>query len=339
MVEVQGRYVIFRPPRGARYLVGDFTDWLHRPLPIEKALRLEMPEGAYLEYAFLDEVRKPFADPDNPHLAQNPWWSYPRAVELPGFRFEAPPAPQGPELPVERYRIESTIFRAARRYYVWQTPDPEVTLYVQDGVAYYRTAHMHLVAQALWEARQIVPLRLVFLEPERREEEYWFSEAYEAFLLEEILPRIAADYGATPRQGLWGASLGGLVSAWLAFRHPEQFSFVGLQSACFTAEPSGHDSYRGPEWLTARYAERERLPLRVYQETGQIEWLLAPNRRFAAVLADKGYPHAYRERPSGHNWVTWKQGLAPGLRFLFGHAPQEGVDGLGAPEGQADHGT
>jgi enterochelin esterase-like enzyme len=36
-------------------------------------------------------------------------------------------------------------------------------------------------------------------------------------------------------------------------------------------------------------------------QTGQIEWLLAPNRRFAAVLADKGYCHIYEELPSGHN--------------------------------------
>jgi enterochelin esterase family protein len=59
--------------------------------------------------------------------------------------------------------------------------------------------------------------------------------------------------------------------------------------------------------------------LRFYVETGQIEWLLAPNRRFAAMLADKAYPHCYQERPGGHNWATWEQGLEPGLKYLFGN--------------------
>jgi enterochelin esterase-like enzyme len=66
-----------------------------------------------------------------------------------------------------------------------------------------------------------------------------------------------------------------------------------------------------------------RRPIRFFLQTGQIEWLLAPNRRFAALLAEKGYPHFYQELPSGHNWATWKQGLVPGLLYLFGFDHQE----------------
>ena len=29
-------------------------------------------------------------------------------------------------------------------------------------------------------------------------------------------------------------------------------------------------------------------------------------------------PHSYRERPGGHNWATWEQGLGPGLKYFFG---------------------
>src|SRR5450759_939836 len=69
-------------------------------------------------------------------------------------------------------------------------------------------------------------------------------------------------------------------------------------------------------------ATSEQRPLRFYVQTGQIEWLLAPNRRFAAMLADKAYPHCYQEQPSGHNWATWEQGLAPGLMYLFDRAEE-----------------
>lgn len=51
MVEVQGRYVTFIPPAQARFLIGDFTDWDKKPMPISKPITLEFPAGAYLEYA------------------------------------------------------------------------------------------------------------------------------------------------------------------------------------------------------------------------------------------------------------------------------------------------
>ncbi len=322
MVEVRSRFVTFHPPANARFLIGDFTDWDKRPIPISSPLTLEFPPHSYIEYAFLDEQGQPFPDPDNPHKAQNPWWSYPRAIELPGFRYEAPPRPSGEGKGVHRHRLESTVLGGTRRYYVYEpSQSPRATLYIQDGVAYYRTAQFADIAEALCEHGEIEPLRMVFIEPEDRRAEYWFNPKYEEFLLQEIIPAVEGHYGKTEQKGLWGASLGGVVSAWLALRNPQLFQVVGTQSACLTLEPGGNDSYTAPEWLTQQYAQTERLPLRFYCETGQIEWLLAPNRRFAAMLQDKGYPHAYTERPSGHNWMTWRQGLAPGLRYLFGKAP------------------
>lgn len=318
MVEVHPRSVTFTPPFNAKYLVGDFTDWNRQPIPIKEPLTLQFPPGAYLEYAFLDANRKPFPDPDNPHKAQNPWWTYPRAIEMPGFHYASPPMPSTP-VEVHRHRLESKAFGKTRRYYVYQPVRPaQTTLYIHDGVAYFRTARFADIAEALCERGGIRPVRMVFVEPEDRREEYWFSERYEAHVLEEVLPEVERHYGPTPERGLWGASLGGLVSLWIAWRHPQLFQVVGSQSACLTASPTGGDSFRDPEWLTEQYAASERLPLRLYCETGQIEWLLAPNRRFAATLADKGYAHGYLERPSGHNWMTWRQGLEPGLRFLFG---------------------
>ncbi|GIW35663.1 alpha/beta hydrolase-fold protein [Meiothermus sp.] len=319
MVEVHARSVTFYPPAQAKFLVGDFTDWDKKPLPIEKPLNLEFPTGAYVEYAFLDENKEPFPDPDNPHKAQNPWWNYPRAIELPGFQYAAPHQPSRP-VNVHRHRLESKAFGSTRRYYVFDPQAPaQATLYVHDGVAYYRTARLAEVAQGLCELEEIQPVRIVFIEPENRRKEYWFDPNYEEHVLNEIIPAVESHYGPTPERGLMGASLGGLVSGWLALRHPEVFQKVATQSACLTASPEGGDSYNDPEWLTEQYLDSQALPLRFYCETGQIEWLLAPNRRFAAMLADKGYPHAYFERPSGHNWMTWRQGLAPALVYLFGN--------------------
>lgn len=319
MIEIQGRYVTFLPPRDATYLMGDFTDWDQAPLPILGPLTIEFPEGAYVEYAFLDTNKCPLPDPTNPTIPKNPWYDYHRSFTLPHNRFQSPPRPHIFRGSISDHTIHSKVFQTERTYYVYEPPIPPVaTLYVQDGEAYYRKLRFHEVAEALIEQNVVRPLRLVLIEPHDRTAEYWFNECYEAFLLTELLPVVEQRYGVTSERGLWGASLGGLVSAWLAWRNPQLFAQVASQSGCFTAAPQGGDYYHDPEWLTEQFATTTRRLLRFYVETGQIEWLLAPNRRFAAMLADKGYSHSYQERPSGHNWATWEQGLEPGLKYLFG---------------------
>ena len=73
-----------RPP-ARRRLIGDFTDWDKQP-PIKvvgtQPITLTLPRCAWVEYAWLGEDGQPFADPDNPTKSLNPWWTYPRAVEV-----------------------------------------------------------------------------------------------------------------------------------------------------------------------------------------------------------------------------------------------------------------
>lgn len=319
MILVQSRSVTFSPPEQAVYLMGDFTDWDERPLPINGPLTLEFPEGAYIEYAFLDAHMRPLADEANAQRPVHPWYTYHRCCFLPGNHFQTPPRALALQGTVSEHTFASQILEASRTYWVYEPPvSPVATFYVQDGEAFYRKLALHQVADALVVQGSIKPVRLVFIEPRDRVVDYWFNVNYERFLLEELLPQIEDTYGPTAHQGLWGASLGGMVSAWLAWRNSRVFSLVASQSGCFTAEPEGGNYYRDAEWLTEQFAQTERRPVRFYLDTGQIEWLLAPNRRFAAMLADKGYMHSYHERAGGHNWTTWEQGLASGLHSLLG---------------------
>jgi enterochelin esterase-like enzyme len=318
MIEVRDNSVTFIPPEGAAHLMGDFTDWDERPLSIKQPMSIEFPWGAYIEYAFLDANKEPLADLANPVKPKNPWYDYHRSVTLPHNPFREPPRLKAFRGSISQYTIASRVFADQRIYYVYEPPiSPAATIYVQDGEAYYQKLRFHEVAEALIEQNVIEAVRLVFIEPHDRKSEYWFNECYEAFLFEEILPAVDRGYSPTIGRGLWGASLGGLVSVWLAWRNPQVFSKVASQSGCFTALPTGGDPYHDPEWLTAQLAAAPRKSLRFYVETGLIEWLLAPNRRFAAMLADKSYPHSYGERPGGHNWATWEQGLALALTYLF----------------------
>lgn len=319
MILTQPRAVTFFPPKQAVYLIGDFTDWDERPLPISEPLTLEFPEGAYIEYAFLDAHKQPLADEANAQCPVHPWYAYHRCCFLPGNPFQAPPRSSALQGTVTQHTFVSQALEDSRMCWIYEPPNsPVATFYVQDGEAFYRKLALHQVADALIAQGGIKPVRMVFIEPQDRVADYWFNISYERFLLEELLPQIARMYGSTAQQGLWGASLGGMVSAWLAWRNSRVFSLVASQSGCFTAEPQGGNYYHDAEWLTTQFAQTECRPVRFYLETGQIEWLLAPNRRFAAMLADKGYPHNYHERASGHNWATWEQGLGLGLRYLLG---------------------
>ncbi len=320
MVEIEGRFVTFTPPKDAAYLVGDFTDWSEAPVSFDNPITIEFPEGAYIEYANLGVNKQPLDDPTNSQRPRNPWHSYDYSITLPHNCFQTPPRPQRISGTIHEHTIESRVFEQRRIYYVYEPHSfPTATLYVHDGEAFHRKLRFHEVAEALVEQKLIEPVRLVMIEPQDRMKDYWFNQMYEEFLIEEILPEVDHHYGSTTERGLWGASMGGAVSAWLAWRNPHLFTRVGSQSGCFTAHPEGGDEYHDPEWFTEQFAATSRLPVRFSLQTGQIEWLLAPNRRFAAVLMDKGYRHYYEEYPGGHSWATWEQGLAPGLKYLFGN--------------------
>jgi enterochelin esterase family protein len=204
--------------------------------------------------------------------------------------------------------------------------------FVQDGVAYYRTGKLNAVADNLLHLDRIESVILAFLEPGDRTEEYFFNDAYLEFLLTEAVPQIESRYpisSAASDRGLWGASLGGLASLYAALARPDAFGKVVTQSGAFQGKP-GEEYRRVPaehtrndgrganEWLLERILERDTQPLRISQDCGQLEWLLGTNRRMAGTLWDKGYAHQYLERASGHNWVTWRDGLADHLEFMLG---------------------
>src|SRR5438270_2005600 len=118
MIEIQDRFVTFNPTRDAAYLMGDFTDWDENPLPIAKAMTLEFPRGAYIEYAFLDN------------------------------HFHLPPRPKTFKGSISKYIVPSKVFADQRTYYVYEpSMFPSATLYIQDGEAFYQKLQFHQVAE------------------------------------------------------------------------------------------------------------------------------------------------------------------------------------------------
>jgi len=333
-VTVAGSVATFTPPEGATALVGDFTDWKKRPaIPVlnGQPVTLTLPRGAWVEYAWLDGAGHPFPDPDNDRRSLNPWWTYPRAA-VNGHYEQHPLSTQTEDVPsgtAHRLSWEGGVFGGTRRAIVYTPPhyDPAVTYpvyYVQDGVAFYRTGKLGELMDRALAAHLIDPAVLVFVEPGDRNEEYYLNDRYLDFLTGEVWPRVEGQYSVArdaAGRGLWGASLGGLISLYLGSRHPELFGRVASHSGAFIAHPQGRtpegiDTTTAGEWLREQLTLTPPRHLRVSLDTGTLEWLTGPNRRMAATLADQGVPHQYREYQSGHNWVTWRAALPEALLYL-----------------------
>lgn len=330
-VSVEGTTALFTPPPGATHLVGDFTDWTKgAPIAAQAEIRVELPRDSWTEYAWLGADGKPFADPDNATRSLNPWWPYPRAVEVGSYaRHPLWTAPEASEKGrVDRLAWDGEVFPGTRRASVYTPPgyDPARTypvFYVQDGVAFLRTGKLgELLDKAL--AQGIArPAVLVFLEPGDRSAEYYLNGAYLDFLTREVFARVEGAYSVArdaAGRGLWGASLGGLISLYLGSHHPELFSRVVAHSGAFIAHPDSTttDTRTAGEWLFQQLQLRPAKHLRVSLDSGVLEWLLAPNRRMAALLSDLNIAHQYREYQSGHNWVTWRAALPEALLYMLG---------------------
>ncbi|MCA9836122.1 MAG: esterase family protein [Trueperaceae bacterium] len=328
--------VTIKVPDWASYVLSDLTDMDRNPQPLNpktiRSFKLSLPDDCYFEYAFVREDRAESAadidakvlepDPENDLRADNPWYPGISALQGPAYK----PDPLADPIleakgKVRRFRLESEHLAQTRRI-ISYTPEgfddkPLASIYIQDGVAYYRIARLPEVLETLI-AEGYPPAHLIFVEPGDRAKEYRYNPHYQGFMVEELLPFIADELGASQERVVMGASLGGLMSGLLALNHPHLFQTVISQSGAFIGSPDELDFYSGKSsWVLETLQQEKPLPLRWYVDTGKLEWLYPINKQIAETLQAKGYDTSYAERNSGHNWVTWRNGLGDALRFAL----------------------
>jgi len=226
------------PPWAVRFL-SDLTDWQKGPLPVRGMRPFEIPDDAYFEYAFEDAqgVRRP--DPANPNPRLNPWWTY--ASNLTGPRYRPDPVAESatgrPRGRLLRLEVESVLLQQRRRVLIY-TPagqaDASLPLVLfQDGKAYLGWGRVPRILDLMVERGRVPPAHLVFLPPQDRNREYAFNTIYRQFIVEELLQEVESNIRCDGRRVAWGASLGGLLSAYLAWDHPRIFRKVVAQSGAF----------------------------------------------------------------------------------------------------------
>ncbi|MBM4130893.1 esterase family protein [bacterium] len=314
-------------PPWATHLLSDLTDWQRAPVPVDRLEPFELPDDAYFEYAWLDRDGRRCEDPANPHPRLNPWWPY--ACHLTGPAYRADPdaqagagvAPAGRTL---RLEVASPT-PGRRRHVLVYTPAgcgdrPLPAILFQDGKAYQGWGRVPQVLDRLLGRGEVAPAHLVFVPPVERTPEYFFNPTYRRFLLEEALPAVAGRVAIAGPLVAWGASLGGLLSAQLAWEAPGRFRAVVAQSGAFLFSPdtTPGDPFHGRETFADLVVKSPQQHLAFHLECGALEWLLPSNRRLAEVLRLGGHRVTLVERAAGHNWVSWRNGIAAGLRFALG---------------------
>ena len=116
--------------------------------------------------------------------------------------------------------------------------------------------------------------------------------------------------------------MGGLISLYAFFRHPEVFGFTGVMSPALWF--AGHSIY-------PYVKERPFTPGRIYLDVGTSEGSeeLHDVRRLKDLLVSKGYRLGRDlmlvvEMGGQHNERAWARRLRRELHFLLGVPPREG---------------
>ena len=318
--------VELNPPPWATHLLSDLTDWRKAPLPVDEVTPFDLPDDAYFEYAWQDADGERRPDPENTNPRLNPWWDFACNIQGPEYRPDAWVAPAGvrPRGRVLRMEVPSQILGLNRHVLVYSPAgmaESELPLVMfQDGKAYYGWGRVPQVLDRMVEAGECGPAHLVFVPPGKRTTEYAFNPGYREFLVGEALPAVEGRIRCDGRRVAWGASLGGLLSAHLAWERPDLFQKVVTQSGAYLFSPDMDltNPFAGGQWLRGKVLAEDAPDLEWHLDCGTLEWLLSSNEKLAEALAGKGATVHLTTRPAGHNWINWRNGLSDGLRFALG---------------------
>jgi enterochelin esterase family protein len=340
--QIEGRRVTIiwkgsNPPQ----LMGDFTDWERGGrIDLVRAGRnvwmheMELPDGAYMEYSFIDGDER-IPDPMNPNLTPDGLGNKNNYFYMPG----AAPTDLTRRLPevahgkLKTFQVNTWKLIAGnqRRVHLYQPsiPEPCPLLVVWDGREYFRRARLPHLVDNLVHQKRIRPIALAMVENSQsgRMMEYSCSDSTLVFLQHIVLPLAQEelnllDISSQPGvYGVLGASMGGLMALYTGLRLSHIFGHVLSQSGGFTIAEG--------ETVVYELVRRGDLrAIKIWMDVGLYDFvsLLAANRVMYPLLSSRGYDVSYREYPGGHNYPSWRDDLWRGLEYHFGQPNSQRTD-------------
>jgi predicted alpha/beta superfamily hydrolase len=137
------------------------------------------------------------------------------------------------------------------------------------------------------------------------------GEQYLAWLVDELRPRVAADFRVAlepSRTGVIGSSAGGTISLYAIAERPDVFGFAGVLSPAFW--------YLGERMF--EYVAGRDVRGRIYMDIGGHEQGVDDMHRMAAALRSKDVElEVITEPDDAHNEQAWARRLPNALRFLL----------------------
>jgi enterochelin esterase family protein len=296
---------------------------------------MELPERSRVEYQL--EIRRGddharINDPLNPHRSHSPVGSssvvFATGYEDPEWAQPDPETRPGElvELTVPSRALDRdarvTLYLPARFRRTASYP----LLVVHDGPDYLQYASARTVLDNLVHRNEVAELVAAFLHPGDRLTEYADSTSHARFVTGELLPHLERRFplaGAPAGRCLMGASFGAVAALSTAYRHPDTYGSLLLQSGSFVFTDIGSDHGGGAVFdpvvrFTNRYRARPRAVAdRVFVSCGVYEPLIVRNRSMVPVLSDTGMRVRYVESRDGHSWENWRDRLRDGLSYVF----------------------
>jgi enterochelin esterase-like enzyme len=296
---------------------------------------LELPEGSRVEYQL--EVarggqRERINDPLNPRLAHSPVGSssvcYAHGHEIPDWTQPDPESRPGSltdlVVPSRALRRDCavTLYLPARFRRTASYP----LLIVHDGGDYLRYAAAKTVLDNLIHRLDVAETIVAFVYPGDRLAEYANSAAHARYLTAELLPRLEAEFplaGVPSARCLMGASFGAVAALATAYRYPEVYGSLLLESGSFVFTDIGDDHGGGPPFepvvrFVNRYrAAPRRVADRVFVSCGVYEPLIVRNRSMIPTFEAAGMAVRYVEARDGHSWENWRDRLREGLSWIL----------------------
>ena len=296
---------------------------------------LELPEGSRVEYQL--EVarggqRSRFNDPLNPRVARSPVGDssvcYAYGHVIPDWTVPDPEARPGSlvdmVVPSRALRRDARVtlylparFRRSARYPL---------LIVHDGGDYLGFADAKTVLDNLIHRLDVAEIVAAFIYPGDRLAEYANSAAHARYLTAELLPRLEAELPLVGRPAgrcLMGSSFGGVASLATAYRYPETYGSLLVQSGSFVFTDIGNSHGGGPvfepvvRFINRYRAAPRRVADRMFVSCGVYEPLIIPNRSMVPVFEGAGMTVRYVEARDGHSWEDWRDRLRAGLSWIF----------------------
>jgi len=297
-------------------------------------LILEIPPGSRVEYKF--EVWRGGSstwveDALNPNRARDPF-GFNSVLQAEGY--EAPawcrPDPLARPGTLDALAFDSpTLGRRTGHLYLparFRRSRQYPLLVVHDGSDYLNYTGLKAVLDNLIHRLEIPDLVVALTDSPDRLREYASDAGHARYLTEELLPFLAKRFPLQDRpqaRCLMGASFGAVAALSTAWRHPDRWGRLLLQSGSFAFTDIGKHNRRGPlfdqvvAFVNEFRGEPRAVSERVFVSCGVYESLIYENRSLVPLLAATGMDVRFVEARDGHNWENWRDRLREGLSWLF----------------------